>query len=42
MANRIIPDISTEDKLNSQLELAIYTEDKLADLVKEKGRKGTR
>ena len=42
MANRIIPDTSTEDKLNNQLELAIYTEDKLADLVKEKGRKGTR
>ena len=42
MANRIIPDTSTEAKLNNQLELAIYTEDKLADLVKEKGRKGSR
>ena len=42
MANRMIPDVSTEEKLNKQLELGEITIKQLADLVQTKGRKGTR
>ena len=42
MANRMIPDISTERLLSYQLELAEKTEEELKKLVQEKGRKGTR
>ena len=42
MANRMIPDISTEVKLNNQLELGETTIKQLTDLVETKSRKGTR
>lgn len=42
MANRMMPDVSTEEKLNKQLELGEITIKQLADLVQTKGRKGTR
>ena len=42
MANRMIPDVSTEEKLNKQLELGEITIKQLTDLVKTKSRKGTR
>ena len=42
MANRMIPDVSTEEKLNKQLELGEITIKQLADLIQTKGRKGTR
>lgn len=40
--NRMIPDVDTNKKLEIQLELATRTEKELENLVKEKGRKGTR
>lgn len=40
--NRGTPDITTEEKINMQLELANKTEEELEKLVKEKGRKGSR
>lgn len=42
LTSRSEPDISTEEKLNKQLELATYNERQLGELVQEKGRKGTR
>lgn len=42
MANRMMPDVSTEEKLNKQLELGEITIKQLTDLVETKGRKGTR
>lgn len=42
MANRIIPNIDTEDKLNKQLELGIHAEEELIKLVEKDKRKGTR
>lgn len=42
LASRNEPDISTEEKLNRQLELSAYNERQLEELVREKGRKGTR
>ena len=38
MTNRMTPDISTDEKLNMQLELAKHTEEDLHKLVKEKSR----
>jgi len=40
--NRMIPDIDTNDKLTTQLEIAVHTEEELEKLVREKARKGTR
>lgn len=42
MANRMIPDVTTEEKLNKQLELGEITLKQLTDLVEVKRRKGTR
>ena len=42
MANRMIPDVSTEEKLKKQLELGETTIKQLTDLVETKSRKGTR
>lgn len=42
LMSRPTPDISTEDKLIMQLELAKHTEEELAKLVKEKSRKNGR
>lgn len=42
LASRSEPDISTEDKLNKQLELSLYNERQLEELVNFKARKGTR
>lgn len=42
MKARNAPDVSTEEKLNYQLELAKQTEQELEDLVKNKGRKNGR
>ena len=42
MSNRAIPDISTEQLLELELELSKNVEEKLNVLVREKGRKGTR
>lgn len=42
MRNRLIPDTSSEDKLNKQLCLATYTEEELERIVLEKGRKSSR
>lgn len=42
MANRMIPDVTTEEKLNKQLELGKITLKQLTDLVEVKRRKGTR
>lgn len=40
--NRILPEIDTDSKLSIKLELADQTEAELEELVKTKGRKGTR
>ena len=42
MANRMIPDVTTEEKLNKQLELGEITLKQLTNLVEVKSRKGTR
>lgn len=42
MANRMIPDVTTEEKLNKQLELGEITLKQLTNLVEVKRRKGTR
>ena len=42
LANRMIPDISTSDKLAKELELSKYTKKELTTLTEKKGRKGTR
>lgn len=38
----MIPDVTTEEKLNKQLELGEITLKQLTDLVEVKRRKGTR
>lgn len=40
--NRIIPDISTEEKMTKHLKLAKITEEELSNQIKNKSRKGTR
>ena len=40
--NRMIPNVDTNEKLATQLEIAVHTEEELKKLVKEKARKGTR
>lgn len=42
MANRMIPDVTTEEKLNKQLELGEIILKQLTNLVEVKSRKGTR
>lgn len=42
MANRMIPDVSTEEKLAKQLEIGELTNKQLNELLLTKGRKGTR
>lgn len=42
MANRMIPDVSTEEKLAKQLEIGELTNKQLKELLLTKGRKGTR
>ena len=42
LSARMIPDISTSDKLMREKELSEYNEKELENLVKNKSRKGTR
>lgn len=42
ITNRMTPDVSTDDKLYTQLELAKHTEEELKKIVKEKSRKNGR
>ena len=42
MANRMIPDVSTEEKLAKQLKIGELTNKQLNELLLTKGRKGTR
>ena len=42
MANRLVPNINTEEQLNKELTFANITEEQLEKYVKEKARKGNR
>lgn len=42
MANRMIPDVITEEKLAKQLKIGELTNKQLNELLLTKGRKGTR
>ena len=42
MANRMIPDVCTEEKLAKQLKIGELTNKQLNELLLTKGRKGTR
>ena len=42
MLSRMLPDISTEEKLSKQLEIGELTNKQLNELLLTKGRKGTR
>lgn len=42
MFSRMIPDVSTEEKLAKQLEIGYLTNKQLKELLLTKGRKGTR
>ena len=42
MANSMIPDVSTEEKLAKQLKIGELTNKQLNELLLTKGRKGTR
>ena len=42
MFSRMLPDVSTEEKLSKQLEIGELTNKQLKELLLTKGRKGTR